>query len=74
MEAARNVAFSLIANSIRDAYLQRRDLFRAIVERRAELGCAAVASAIEAGDVAIAREAMTKLARAQEQRLLETVA
>jgi GntR family transcriptional regulator, transcriptional repressor for pyruvate dehydrogenase complex len=70
IEAARNLAFSLIANSIRDVYLQRLDLFRAIVERREELGYAAVASAIGERDAARARAAMTALASAQETRLL----
>jgi GntR family transcriptional repressor for pyruvate dehydrogenase complex len=73
IEAARNLAFSLIANSIRDVYLQRLDLFRAIVERRDELGYGAVASAIEEGDAARARATMTALATAQEQRLLEAL-
>ena len=50
IEAARNLAFSLIANSIRDVYLERLDLFRAIVERPDELGYAAVAAAIADGD------------------------
>jgi GntR family transcriptional repressor for pyruvate dehydrogenase complex len=73
IEAARNVVLSLIANSIRDVYLQRLDLFRAIVERRAELGYAAVASAIADAGAARAREEMTALARAQEERLLEAL-
>jgi GntR family transcriptional regulator, transcriptional repressor for pyruvate dehydrogenase complex len=73
IEAARNLAFSLIANSIRDVYLQRLDLFRAIVERREELGYGAVASAIEDGDAGRARATMTALASAQEQRLLEAL-
>jgi GntR family transcriptional regulator, transcriptional repressor for pyruvate dehydrogenase complex len=69
IEAARNLAFSLIANSIRDVYLRRLDLFRAIVERREELGYAAVASAIAER----ARAEMAALARAQEERLLEAL-
>ena len=73
IEAARNLAFSLIANSIRDVYLQRLELVRPIVERRGELGYAAVASAIAAGDGARARAAMTALASAQEARLLEAL-
>ena len=48
IEAAHNLAFSLIANSIRDVYLERLELFRAIVERREELGYGAVAAAIAA--------------------------
>ena len=73
IEAARNLAFSLIANSIRDVYLQRLDLFRAIVERRDGLDYAAVAAAIARRDDAGAREAMSALARAQETRLLEAL-
>jgi GntR family transcriptional repressor for pyruvate dehydrogenase complex len=73
IEAAGNVAFSLIANSIRDVYLQRLELFRAIVTRREELDYAAVAAAIGARDDAAARTAMTALASAQEQRLFEAL-
>ena len=73
IEAAGNIAFSLIANSIRDVYLQRLDLFRAIVARRATLDYDAVASAIAAGDAAAARSAMAALAGAQETRLLEAL-
>src|SRR5215218_1761347 len=61
IEAAGNVAFSLIANSIRDVYLQRLELFRA------------VAAAIGARDDAAARTAMTALASAQERRLFEAL-
>lgn len=73
IEAARNVVLSLIANSFRDVYLQRLDLFRAIVARRAELDYAAVAAAIETGDPGAARAAMTALATAQEARLAEAL-
>jgi DNA-binding FadR family transcriptional regulator len=73
IEAARNLAFSLIANSIRDIYLERLELFRAIVARRAGLGYSAVAAAIAGGDAARARDAMTALASAQEARLLEAL-
>jgi GntR family transcriptional regulator, transcriptional repressor for pyruvate dehydrogenase complex len=73
IEAAGNLAFSLIANSIRDVYLQSLELFRAIVTRREELGYAAVAAAIGAGDARVARAAMSALASAQEQRLFEAL-
>jgi DNA-binding FadR family transcriptional regulator len=69
IEAAQNLAFSLIANSIRDVYLQRAELFRAIVERRDELDYAGVAAAIAAGESQRARERMRALAEAQEARL-----
>ncbi len=74
IEAAGNLAFSLIANSIRDVYLQRLDLFRAIVARRAELDYAEVATAIATADPAAARAAMTTLAGAQQAHLLEALA
>jgi DNA-binding FadR family transcriptional regulator len=74
IEAAGNLAFSLIANSIRDVYLEHRELFRAIVERREGLDYAAVAAAIADGDAARARAAMTSLASAQEARLFEALA
>ena len=73
IEAAGNLAFSLIANSIRDVYLQRLDLFRPIVERPGELRYDAVAAAIEARDADAARAEMAALARAQEERLLEAL-
>lgn len=69
IEAAGNLAFALIANSIRDVYLQRLDEFRALVARREELDYAGVAAAIEAGAAERAREAMRALAAAQEARL-----
>jgi GntR family transcriptional repressor for pyruvate dehydrogenase complex len=73
IEAARNLAFSLIANSIRDVYLQRLELFRPIVDGRDDLAYAAVAAAIEERDAARARAAMTALASAQEARLMEAL-
>jgi GntR family transcriptional regulator, transcriptional repressor for pyruvate dehydrogenase complex len=73
IEAAGNLAFSLIANSIRDVYLQSLELFRAIVTRREELDYAAVAAAIGARDAPVARAAMSALASAQEQRLFEAL-
>ena len=74
IEAAGNLAFSLIANSIRDVYLQRLDLFRAIVERRGELRYDAVAAAIGRARRRTPRAAaMTALALAQEERLLEAL-
>jgi GntR family transcriptional regulator, transcriptional repressor for pyruvate dehydrogenase complex len=74
IEAAGNLAFSLIANSIRDVYLARLELFRAIVTARDGLDYAAVARAIAGRDGERARAAMTALARAQEERLYEALA
>jgi GntR family transcriptional repressor for pyruvate dehydrogenase complex len=73
IEAARNLVFSLIANSIRDVYLQRVELFRPIVDGRDELAYAAVASAIEDRDEVRARAAMTALASAQQARLMDAL-
>jgi GntR family transcriptional regulator, transcriptional repressor for pyruvate dehydrogenase complex len=73
IEAAGNLAFSLIANSIRDVHLQRLDLFRVIVVRRADLDYTAVASAIGADDPDRSRAAMTALATTQEAHLLEAL-
>ncbi len=73
IEAAGNLVLSLIANSIRDVYLERLDLFRPIVSGRSELGYAAVAAGIDAGDAATARTTMTALATAQQTRLLDTL-
>jgi GntR family transcriptional regulator, transcriptional repressor for pyruvate dehydrogenase complex len=73
VDAAENVAFSLIANSIRDVYLESLERFRAIVTGRDELDYAAVADAITAANAARARAAMTALATAQEERLFEAL-
>jgi GntR family transcriptional repressor for pyruvate dehydrogenase complex len=73
IEAAGNLAFSLIANSIRDVYLQRLDLFRAIVARHEELGYAGVAAAIAERHPERARAEMTALAQAQAERLMEAL-
>jgi GntR family transcriptional regulator, transcriptional repressor for pyruvate dehydrogenase complex len=73
IEASGNLVFSLIANSIRDVYLARLDLFRAIVTGRDELDYAAVADAISASDAPAARAAMAALARGQEARLFEAL-
>lgn len=68
VEAARNVAFSLIANSIRDVCGERRELFSPIAGRRDEPGYAAVASAIARCDAGRAHAEMMTLASAQESR------
>jgi len=73
IESAGNLAFSLIANSIRDVYLEHLELFRAIVARREGLDYTAVAAAIGAGDATGARAAMTAVASAQEARLIEAL-
>jgi DNA-binding FadR family transcriptional regulator len=72
VEAAGNLVFSLITNSIRDLYLARRELFRPIVARRAELGplYERAARAVGERDAAAAEAAVERLAAAQAARLL----
>jgi GntR family transcriptional regulator, transcriptional repressor for pyruvate dehydrogenase complex len=72
VEAAGNLVFSLITNSIRDLYLARRELFRPIVARRTELApmYAAAARAVAAGDAQAAEAAVARLAAAQAARIL----
>ena len=75
VEAAGNLVFSLITNSIRDLYLAGRELFRPIVERRAELAplYERAARAIGDRDAAAAEAAVERLAAAQAARLLGTL-
>ena len=64
IEAAGNLVFTLIVNSIRDVYLQRLEPFRAIVARpRRAAAYDAVAAAIDARATPTPpRGAMTALA------------
>lgn len=72
IEAAGNLVFLLLFNSIRGLYLEHLDLFRAMVgdrEARAGLyGTAARAIAVQDGDAAAL--AVAQLAAAQQQALL----
>jgi DNA-binding FadR family transcriptional regulator len=72
VEAAGNLVFSLITNSIRDLYLARRELFRPIVANRAELApmYERAARAVAERDPGGAEAAVARLARAQAVRLL----
>jgi GntR family transcriptional regulator, transcriptional repressor for pyruvate dehydrogenase complex len=72
VEAAGNLVFSLITNSIRDLYLARRELFRPIVARRAELIplYEAAARTVHEGDADGAEAAVERLAAAQAARVL----
>lgn len=71
VEAAGNLVFQLIANSVRELYLAHAAQFAALVARRDELAplYARVAGAIEARDAEAAGAAMGELAAAQERRI-----
>ena len=72
VEAAGNLVFSLITNSIRELYLARRELFRPIVSRRQELAplYARAAEAVAKRDAPAAETAVDRLAAAQTARVL----
>jgi GntR family transcriptional regulator, transcriptional repressor for pyruvate dehydrogenase complex len=75
IEAAGNVVFLLVMNSIRALYLERLDLFRPIVSGREELAprYRAAAKAIADGDGDAAAAEVLGLAGEQEARLLEAL-
>jgi GntR family transcriptional regulator, transcriptional repressor for pyruvate dehydrogenase complex len=75
IEAAGNVVFLLVMNSIRALYLDHLELFRPIVSGRAELAprYRAAARAIADGDRDAAAAEVLQLATAQEARLLEAL-
>jgi DNA-binding FadR family transcriptional regulator len=75
VEAARNVVLLLVMNSIRGIYLQRGELFRAVVDERAELGplYARAAQAIARRQPAAADRAVAELAARQEQALMDAL-
>src|SRR5581483_5166981 len=68
IEAAGNLVFQLIMNSVRELYLPHAERFAAVVSRREELAglYARAASAISAGDAAEAARVIGTLAGAQE--------
>lgn len=72
VEAADNVVFVLITNSIRDLYLQNASAFLPLLEDRASLvrHYRRAALAVRAGEPARAAGAVRRLAEAQERRLL----
>jgi GntR family transcriptional regulator, transcriptional repressor for pyruvate dehydrogenase complex len=72
IEAAGNLVFSLIANSIRELYFQQLEAFRALVADRVELAplYERAARAIEARDGDGAAAAVAELAGAQQLRML----
>jgi len=73
IDAAGNLVFGLILNSIRELYLGHLERFRPIVTGREELApfYRRAARAIAAGDQTRAATAIEKLAAAQETRMLE---
>jgi GntR family transcriptional repressor for pyruvate dehydrogenase complex len=73
IDAAGNLVFTLILNSIRELYLGHLDRFVPIVTGREELAplYRRTARAIAAGEGGRAAAALTKLAGAQEQRMLD---
>jgi DNA-binding FadR family transcriptional regulator len=75
IEAAGNVVFLLVMNSIRALYLDRLELFRPIVSDRGELvgRYRAAALAVADGDGDAAAAEVFRLAAAQETRLLEAL-
>jgi len=72
IDAAGNLVFTLILNSIRELYLGHLDRFLPIVAGREELAplYRRAARAIAAGEGGRAAAALTKLAGAQERRML----
>ena len=76
VEAAGNVVFVLILNSIRRLYFDRAELFHPLVEDREALAplYARAARAVEARDADEAAEAVEALAAEQERRLREALA
>jgi DNA-binding FadR family transcriptional regulator len=71
VEAAGNLLFQLIMNSVRQLYLPNAAAFAAVVSEREQLIplYASAAAAIEAGDADRAGEAIAALAAAQEERM-----
>ena len=75
VEAASNVVLLLVMNTIRDIYLQRGELFEAVVAGRDELAplYARAARAIERGQATAAGRAVEQLALRQERALTEAL-
>ncbi len=75
VEAAGNLVFQLIMNSVRELYLAQAELFTAMLARRDELVplYARAAEAIAVGEPDAAAEALTDLATAHEARISEAL-
>jgi GntR family transcriptional repressor for pyruvate dehydrogenase complex len=71
IDAAGNLVFSLVMNSIRHLYLENAGLFSALVERPDELAplYGRAARAVTAGNAARAARAVDALAALQEERV-----
>jgi GntR family transcriptional repressor for pyruvate dehydrogenase complex len=75
VEAAGNLVFILITNSIRDVYLESAEAFRPLLADHGELAAyyRRGALAVRAGDPARAAGAVGRLAEAQERRLMAAI-
>jgi GntR family transcriptional repressor for pyruvate dehydrogenase complex len=75
VEAAGNLVFQLIMNSVRELYLSQAELFAAMLARREELAPLYVraAEAIAAGDADAAGSTIADLAAAHEARMAEAL-
>src|SRR3954452_7104218 len=75
VEAARNVVLALVMNSIREIYLQRGELFAAVVSEHGELAplYARAARAVARRQGAAAARAVEELATAQQRALMEAL-
>jgi DNA-binding FadR family transcriptional regulator len=75
VEAARNVVLLLVMNSIRGIYLERAELFEAVVAAPGELGplYARAAQAITRRQGAAAERAVDELASLQQRALMEAL-
>src|SRR5947209_4241291 len=73
VEAAGNLVFQLIMNSVRELYLERAEAFTALVARGGSPAglYARTAAAVEAGDPDAAAEAIDTLATAQAATMLQ---
>src|SRR3954462_15182789 len=75
VESARNVVLLLVMNSIREIYLQRGELFEAVVAEHGELAplYARAAHAVTRRQGATAARAVEELATAQQRALMEAL-
>src|SRR3954447_991055 len=75
VEAARNVVLLLVMNSIREIYLQRGELFEAVVAEHGELAplYERAAHAVARRQGATAARAIDELATAQQRALMEAL-
>jgi DNA-binding FadR family transcriptional regulator len=75
VEAAGNVVFQLITNSIRELYFENAEVFLPLLADHARLAplYRRAALAVRAGDGARAAGAVRRLAEAQEARLMEAL-